>query len=105
MTAFSMISHPFLTLGFTRGLGIVLMAATISSGQQPAPTPKPPTLSGPDQKPAADVVRITTNLVQVDAVVTQGKDEPVTDLQPQELEIFEDNRPQKITHFSYVKND
>jgi VWFA-related protein len=105
MTAFSMICHPFLTLGFTRGLGILLMAATISSGQQPAPTPKPPTLSGPDQKPAADVVRITTNLVQVDAVVTQGKDEPVTDLQPQELEIFEDNRPQKITHFSYVKND
>jgi VWFA-related protein len=49
------------------------------------------------------VVRITTNLVQVDAVVTKdGK--VVTDLTPNDFVITEDSRPQTITHFSYVSN-
>jgi VWFA-related protein len=52
---------------------------------------------------AQDVVRITTNLVQVDVSVTKhGK--PVTDLQPEDFEIFEDGKPQTITNFSYVSN-
>jgi VWFA-related protein len=49
------------------------------------------------------VVRITTNLVQVDAVVTKdGKQ--VTDLTPEDFELFEDGRPQTITNFSYISN-
>ncbi|HKC66460.1 MAG TPA: VWA domain-containing protein [Pyrinomonadaceae bacterium] len=52
-----------------------------------------------------DVVRITTNLVQVDAVVTDKNGKPVTDLKPQEIQIYEDNRQQKITHFSYITSD
>lgn len=48
-----------------------------------------------------DVVRITTNLVQVDLVVTKdGKQ--VTNLKPEDFEILEDGRPQKITSFAYV---
>ncbi|HSE19802.1 MAG TPA: VWA domain-containing protein [Pyrinomonadaceae bacterium] len=55
------------------------------------------------QKPAeGDVVRITTNLVQVDAVITDKSGKPVTDLKPEELQLFENNRSQKITHFSYI---
>jgi len=77
------------------------MAATFSIGQQPSPTPKPDQI----QKTTDDVVRITTNLVQVDAVVTDSNERPVTDLKPEEIEISEDNRPQKITNFSYVKNE
>src|SRR2546423_6601844 len=54
------------------------------------------------QKPESeDVVRITTNLVQVDAVVTDKSGHLVTDLKPEEVQIFEDGRQQKITHFSY----
>ncbi len=50
-----------------------------------------------------DVVRITTNVVQIDAIVTKdGKQ--VTDLKPEDFEIFEDNKPQKITNFTYVSN-
>ena len=49
------------------------------------------------------VVRVTTNLVQVDAVVTKdGK--VVADLTPNDFLITEDGRPQTITHFSYVSN-
>jgi VWFA-related protein len=47
-------------------------------------------------------VRITTNLVQVDAVVLDGNGKPVTDLRPEQVQIYEDGRPRKITAFSYV---
>jgi len=48
-----------------------------------------------------DVVRITTNLVQVDVVVTKdGKQ--ITGLKPEDFEILEDGRRQSITSFAYV---
>ena len=91
-------------LAFVLSLSIVI--ATI--GQQPSPTP-PTSKPEADQKPTTpevdtqDVVKITTNLVQIDAVVTKdGK--AVTDLQPADFEIFEDNKPQAITNFSYISN-
>lgn len=67
--------------------------------QQPAPPQKPET----DPRDDTDVVRIRTNLVQVDAVVTKdGKQ--VTDLTADDFEIFEDGKKQVITNFSYVSN-
>ena len=87
--------------------GTILIAqlALSSLAQQPAssPSPSPPPPQTPQaQKPEeVDVVRITTNLVQVDAVVTDKNGKVVTDLKPEEVQIFEDGRQQKITHFSY----
>ena len=49
-----------------------------------------------------DVVRITTNLIQVDAVVTDKNGQPVTDLRADEFEIQENGEKQTITNFSYV---
>src|SRR5947199_8380560 len=57
------------------------------------------------QKDEDDVVRITTNLVQVDAVVTNKSGKLVTDLKPEEFEIYEDGRQQKITNFSFVSTE
>lgn len=58
------------------------------------------------QKPGADnddVVKITTNLVQVDAVVTKdGK--LVKNLTADDFEIYEDGRKQAITSFAYISN-
>jgi VWFA-related protein len=48
------------------------------------------------------VVRITTNLVQVDPVITDSKGKPVTDLRADEVQIFEDGKPRPITNFSYI---
>jgi len=75
-------------------------------GQQPQQTPRPspsPTQPNTPRDEDQDVVRITTNLVQVDVVVTKdGKQ--VTDLKPEDFEIFEDGKPQRITNFSYISN-
>lgn len=84
---------------------IALLIVSFVRGQQPPPAPKP--LPSPPQQAAAegqdDVVRISTNLVQVDVVVTKdGK--PVTDLSADDFEILEDDKPQQITNFSYVSN-
>ena len=49
-----------------------------------------------------DVVRISTNLVQVDPVITDSKGKQVTDLRPEEVQILEDGKPQTITNFSYI---
>ncbi|HEV8590150.1 MAG TPA: VWA domain-containing protein, partial [Pyrinomonadaceae bacterium] len=85
-------------------LAILLAAQFVASAfaQQPTPTPTPQKPEQQQQQPETeDVVRITTNLVQVDAVVTDKDGKIVTDLKPEEVEIFEDGRQQKITHFSY----
>ena len=58
------------------------------------------------QRPADDiddVVKITTSLVQVDAVVTKdGK--PVSGLTANDFEIYEDGKRQTITSFAYISN-
>lgn len=63
-----------------------------------------PTLAQTPQTDNQDeVVRITTNLVQVDAVVTKdGK--PVTNLSADDFEIYEDGHKQAITSFAYISN-
>jgi len=69
----------------------------------PSPAQRPST---PAQEPAdVDVVKITTNLVQIDAVVTDSKGKRVTDLRPDEVEMLEDGRPQKITNFAYIAGE
>jgi VWFA-related protein len=82
-------------------------SATTAPGQDPKPTPAPPaqtatTLQQEQTTDDDEVVRITTNLVQVDAVITDKSGNLVTDLRPEEVEIMEDGRPQKITNFSFV---
>ena len=99
-------------------LSLVLCFQLAANGlaQQPnlPPPPKPseqkPTeQQPPEQKPPpretgdVDVVKITTNLVQIDAVVTDRKGNQVTDLRADELEMLENGKPQKITEFSYIK--
>jgi VWFA-related protein len=65
----------------------------LATAQTPAPREAPP----------ETVIRINVNLVQVDAVVTDSKDRPVTDLRAEDFEILQDGKPQAITNFSYIK--
>jgi VWFA-related protein len=52
--------------------------------------------------PQDGVIRINVNLVQVDAVVTDGKGKPVTDLSADDFEVLQDGKPQEITNFAYI---
>ncbi len=64
----------------------------------------PPGMPATVEHDEDDVVRITSNLVQIDAVVTDKQGRQVTDLKAEEFEILADGKPQKITNFSYVQN-
>jgi VWFA-related protein len=65
-----------------------------------AQEPTPPK-NQQEQEPN-EVVRITSNLVQVDVTVTDKKGRPVPNLRPEDFEILEDGKPQKITNFSFI---
>lgn len=49
-----------------------------------------------------DVVTITTNLVQLDVIVTDKEGRQVSDLKPEDFEVLENGKTQRLTHFSYV---
>ncbi|HMV50413.1 MAG TPA: VWA domain-containing protein, partial [Blastocatellia bacterium] len=101
-----------------RSIGIQLIALLLCLNsplsllaQQPAPPPKPAqqpaqTPPGQSQDPAQDpdsVVRINTQLVQIDAVVTDGKGNHVDTLTEDDFELFVDGKKQALTYFRLVK--
>src|SRR5437764_11365562 len=71
----------------------ILLSALLSTvaAQTPTPTPQGET-----------PLRITTNLVQLDVVVTDKEGNQVKDLRPEDFEVAEDGKKQPITNFSYV---
>ena len=91
-------------------LSLTLCLQLVSSGLAQQPGAPPPAQKSPAQKPVTavdepadvDVVKITTNLVQIDAVVTDKKGKHITDLRAEEIEMFEDGKPQAVTSFGYV---
>src|SRR4051812_28609934 len=78
-------------------LAAIFTAAT-AFAQTPQPAPKP------TQPVDDDVVKISTNLIQIDVTVTDGKGKPITDLKPDEVEIYENGRKQQISNFSFVSS-
>jgi len=97
-------------------LSLVLAAApSARQAQQPAPPPQPstqPPATAPappaGQQPARSQqgpIRTGINFVRVDAIVTDKQANPVLDLKPEEFQLTEDNKPQKIESFSVVKID
>jgi len=67
------------------------------SAQKPAASPTPVSQD--------DVVRITTNLVQADVVISDKSGRQVTDLGPEDFEILEDGKRQPLIHFSYISTE
>jgi hypothetical protein len=78
------------TLTFTLFLGFFLFVSSL-----PAQNVKPTPVNNED-----DVVKITTKLVQIDAVVTDKDGNQIKDLSIDDFELLQDGKPQKITDFS-----
>jgi VWFA-related protein len=69
------------------------IAITVSA-QQPGPTP--PVLED------EGVVKITTNLIQIDVTVLDKNGKLVTDLTPDDFELYENGEKQTISNFSLI---
>ena len=67
-------------------------------GQTQAPAPQKPVQPADEN----EVVRISTNLIQVDAVVTDKSGMVVSNLTPEDFEILVNGKSQPITNFSFV---
>jgi len=59
----------------------------------------------PEQPAPDDVVRISTNLVQVDALVTDKDGNPIKDLRAGDFEVLQDGKPQKVVSVTYVDTE
>jgi VWFA-related protein len=74
--------------------------------QQPAPQPKQETKQPDAQTPLREqetAVRISTQLVQIDATVLDKKGEHVEDLTEDDFELMVDGKKQNITYFRVIK--
>lgn len=71
-----------------------ILFASSAFAQTTAPTP-------PDDQ---DVVKISTNLIQMDVTVTDKKGKVIRDLRPEEIEVYENGKRQKLSNFTFVSN-
>src|SRR5262249_13862681 len=85
---------------------VFLTQSASQLAQQPAPQPKQAAKQPDAQTPTREqdtTVRITTQLVQVDATVTDKKGEHVDDLTEDDFELTVDGKKQAVTYFRLVK--
>lgn len=68
----------------------LVLFANLSFGQKTSPTPDD------------DVVKISTNLIQIDVTVTDKKGNIVNDLKPDDFEVYENGKLQTITNSSFI---
>jgi VWFA-related protein len=75
----------------------------------PVATQQPPANQTPAQPAAADsqqpIFRTGINFVRVDVIVTDKQGAPIADLKQTDFELLEDNKPQTIESFRFVKVD
>lgn len=77
---------------------MILCASLVNFGQnQVPPAPTPPPVQETDE-----IIRVSSKLVLVDALVLDKDGRQVTDLTADDFEIFQDGKRQEITNFSYI---
>lgn len=60
-----------------------------------------PAVFGQQAEPPGITIRTSTRVVLVDAIVTDNKSQPVSDLKASDFTVLEDGKPQKVAFFSY----
>ena len=73
------------------------ISSIFSSGQTPTQTPKPIENN--------DIIKISTNLIQIDVTVTDKNGKIVTDLKHEDFEVLKNDKTRKITNFSFVNSE
>ena len=70
----------------------IVLSSLAANAQKAKPSPPP------DQ----DVVKISTNLIQLDVTIVDAKGKIARDVRPEEVEIYENGKKQQTTNFSFV---
>jgi VWFA-related protein len=89
------------------GLLVALaLAFQVGSAQEPQPgqqqaEPQPPA----QEQEQTPTFREAINFVRVDVIVSDGKQQPVTDLTQADFEVLEDDKPQNVEQFRLIKID
>jgi len=78
----------------------VTMTLSVVMAQTPSNPPKPPQEVVPE-----DIVRITTNLVQTDVVVTDKNDQIIPDLKLEDFELSDNGKKQDVKFMEFVSVD
>ena len=84
----------------TGSIFLLMFSFAVSFSQTPTPTVEP----SPTPAADTDVVKITTTLIQLDVTVTDKNGKIVSDLKPEDFEVFENDKKQTITNFSFINS-
>jgi VWFA-related protein len=94
----------FAVVIFVMGLGLVAPAG--QSGQPPTQAPKPAQQPPAQSRQQPPVIKAGINFVSVDVIVTDKKTgNVVLNLKPEDFDLREDKKPQKVQTFSVVRID
>jgi len=77
-------------------LFLVFASSIFSQTIKPSAVPTPPADD--------DIVKISTSLIQIDVTVTDKSGKIISDLKPEEVEIYENGVKQEISNFSFISN-
>ncbi len=80
-------------------LSIVILLSLVTAQTPPQPRPQQP------ETGADEILRITTELVQTDVVVTDKNEQLVTDLKLGDFEVYENGKKQEISFMEFVSVD
>ncbi len=83
---------------------LFIAARAASQAPQPAPAAQQAGAQQPGSAESGYVLKVTTRLVTLDLIATDSHGNPVRDLKPEDLQIFEEHKAQqKIEHFEYFE--
>ena len=85
---------------FLKSILLILFYSILVFGQDKTPTP---TVSNQPVE-EDEIIRISSRLVLVDAIVLDKKGRPVIDLDVNDFEIYQDGKLQNITNFAFINS-
>lgn len=88
---------------FLAALALSGLSAAIAAGQAAQPDAAAPAAPQAALAQSSYVLKVRTRLVTLDVIATDSQGNPVRDLEPEELQVFEEhNQQQKISTFDFV---
>src|SRR6266478_7674310 len=96
-----MIAHNFSRARLALALAPALFVALPSFAQDSPPAPTPPAAEPQQPMQVASTIKKESRLVLVDTVVTDKKGNYIHDLSQGDFKVYEDNKEQAVTSFSF----